>query len=177
MRYLRWLLFVAACTTMSMAGASGAPAPAPAPVPAAAPVPAPAAERPAKAQLYDESADGAKQVAAALTAAKASKRRVLLMFGGNWCGWCHKLHRLFREDPVIAAKLAAGYQLVLIDRSGTRNADISRKYGQDENEGVPYLIVLDADGRVVTRQETGALEDGNHHDPAKVLAFLERWSP
>ena len=38
----------------------------------------------------------------------------------------------------------------------------------------PYLTVLDATGKVVTHQETGALEEGDHHDPAKVLAFLEQ---
>ena len=43
------------------------------------------------------------------------------------------------------------------------------------SEGVPYLVVLDTEGKVVTKQETGALEEGDHHDPAKVLAFLEKW--
>jgi thiol-disulfide isomerase/thioredoxin len=42
-------------------------------------------------------------------------------------------------------------------------------------DGVPYLTILDSDGKVLTNQETGALEDGDHHDPAKVKAFLEKW--
>ena len=41
--------------------------------------------------------------------------------------------------------------------------------------GLPVLVVLDSDGKRLTIQETGQLEAGNHHDPAKVLAFLEKW--
>ena len=44
--------------------------------------------------------------------------------------------------------------------------------------GLPVLVVLDAAGRPLTTQDTGALEDGKTaHDPAKVLAFLRRWAP
>lgn len=41
-------------------------------------------------------------------------------------------------------------------------------------DGYPYLTVLDGAGKVVTHQETGSLEDGPKHDPAKVLAFLAK---
>jgi hypothetical protein len=37
-------------------------------------------------------------------------------------------------------------------------------------------VVLDADGRPLTTQDTGELENGRDgHDPSKVLAFLEKW--
>ena len=70
---------------------------------------------PAKPKIYDEAADGAKQIADALVLAKKEKKLVLLQFGANWCGWCHKLHKLFESDKEIAAKLKAGYIVVLID--------------------------------------------------------------
>jgi hypothetical protein len=40
------------------------------------------------------------------------------------------------------------------------------------------LIILDAEGGVRARQETGSLEnaEGRDYDAAKVLAFLERWA-
>src|SRR5262249_28045802 len=46
-------------------------------------------ERP---KIYDESADGSQQINDALTAARKEHEVVLLQFGANWCGWCHKLH-------------------------------------------------------------------------------------
>src|SRR5439155_9800512 len=41
--------------------------------------------------------------------------------------------------------------------------------------GYPFLAVLDGDGKVVTAQRTDVLEEGDHHDPAKVKEFLGRW--
>lgn len=43
-----------------------------------------AAEPAAKTNLYDPSADGNEQIAAALKAAKAGHKRIILKFGANW---------------------------------------------------------------------------------------------
>ena len=52
----------------------------------------------ARPAIYDEKADGAKQIADALVVAKKENKRVLLQFGANWCGWCHRLHGLFQTN-------------------------------------------------------------------------------
>ncbi len=39
------------------------------------------------------------------------------------------------------------------------------------------IVVLDADGKHLTTQDTGKLDQGHYHDPAKVLAFLKQWAP
>src|SRR4051794_3195610 len=67
---------------------------------------APKADRP---KIYDESADGAKQITDALASAKKEDKRVLLQFGANWCIWCHRLHKLFDTDKPISDKLKADY--------------------------------------------------------------------
>lgn len=72
--------------------------------------------------------------------------------------------------------------LVLVDvnhRSGkARNDAVNARYGNPVAQGLPVLMVLDADGKQLTTQETGALEDGKAaHDPAKVIAFLRQWAP
>ena len=69
----------------------------------------------ARPAIYDEKADGAEQIADALAVAKREDQRVLLQFGANWCGWCHKLHRLFASDEKIAAELKEAYVVVLIN--------------------------------------------------------------
>ena len=37
------------------------------------------------------------------------------MFGGDWCGWCHKLHELFASDAEIRKILSYEYVLVMVD--------------------------------------------------------------
>ncbi len=143
-----------------------------------------AADQPAKSTrpaIYDTKADGGKQITEALTTAKREHKNVLLQFGANWCGWCHKLHNLFHSDKDIAAFLKANYIVVLIDvdkvEGKQHNTDINERYGNPCRFGLPALVVLDAEGKQLTTQDSGKLEEGDHHDPAKVIKFLKDWAP
>lgn len=142
----------------------------------------PAAEYPQMGpDIYDTQADAAADIETALARAKAENKRVLLDFGANWCVWCHRLHTLFTTNEAVAARLAADYVVVMVDmnaRGGkSRNTATNERYGNPIQHGLPVLVVLDAAGNLLTTQETGALENGPAHDPAKVLAFLQRWAP
>ena len=147
-------------------------------------VPALADDAPTKTNrpaIYDKQADGNKQIADALALAKKDGKHVLLQFGANWCGWCHKLHKLFKDDKDIAAYLNRNYVLVLVDvdkvDGKSHNADVNERYGNPCQFGLPALVVLDAEGKKLTMQDSGKLEEGDHHDPKKVMSFLKEWSP
>ncbi|MEQ8886106.1 MAG: hypothetical protein RID93_00615 [Sandaracinaceae bacterium] len=62
---------------------------------------------------------------------------------------------------------------------GARGSDVNRqvaaRYGDPLSNGLPCIVVLDAEGEVAHVQETGSLESGDRHDPALVRAFLARW--
>jgi thioredoxin-related protein len=139
----------------------------------------PAAPKKAEVAIYDESADAQAQIDAALTKAKKENRRVLIQWGGNWCGWCRLLHAKFQSDPAIRKELSYEYDVVNVDIGHfDKNLDIAAKYGAMglKDDGVPYLTVLDASGTPVVNHDTGSLETKGEgepgHDPAKVLAFL-----
>ena len=127
---------------------------------------------------YDEDADAQAQIDAAVASAADDGKRVLLVFGANWCPWCRRLDWVFQNQPDVSAALEAGYHLVHVDvgpRESSTNRAVAARYGDPISNGLPCLVVLDADGGVAHVQETGSLEDGDHHDPALVTAFLERW--
>ena len=132
--------------------------------------------KPARPAIYDETANAAKQIAEALALAQKENKRALLQFGANWCGWCHKLHKLCETDADIAAQLKAAYVVVLVDVNKGHNSDINKKYGNPTRFGLPVIVILDATGKALTTQDTGKLEQGDHHDPKKVLAFLNEWA-
>ncbi|HWB13626.1 MAG TPA: thioredoxin family protein [Pirellulales bacterium] len=136
---------------------------------------------PERPKLYDTQADGSKQIAAALKRAKAERKHVLLKFGANWCGWCHKLSKCFKENEDVARLLNQNYVLVLIDvdivDDQKHNADVLERYGNPTRLGLPALVVLDAEGEQLTTKDTAELEEDDHHDPQKVLAFLNEWQP
>jgi thiol:disulfide interchange protein len=137
--------------------------------------------KPARPKLYDTQADGKEQIAAALKKAKAEQKRVLLKFGANWCGWCHKLSKCFKENDEVARVLNESFVLVLIDvdlvDDQKHNADVLERYGNPTRLGLPALVVLDAEGEQLTTKDTAELEEGDHHDPEKVLVFLNEWKP
>ena len=131
--------------------------------------------------IYNTQADAAPAIAEALAIARKQNKHVLLDFGANWCVWCHRLHRVFTTDPLVSSRLKRDFVVVMIDvnkRHGrARNAAVDAHYGNPTQHGLPVLVVLDASGRRLTTQETGALEQGDTHDPAKIVAFLDKWSP
>jgi len=143
------------------------------------PVPAPVApEKKPAPKVYDENADAKQQIADALAKARKENRRVLLQWGGNWCGWCIKLHELGRADKDIVRELLYEYVQVPIDIGHwDKHLDLAAKYGADPKaHGVPFLTVLDEDGKPLVQQDSNELEvqGSDHHDPAKVLAFLKK---
>ncbi|MSR64129.1 MAG: DUF255 domain-containing protein [Planctomycetes bacterium] len=133
------------------------------------------AQEPAKhAPVYDEQADAAAELAAAKMRAAAENRRVLVVWGANWCHWCVKLHGLCESDAGVAKKLLYEYDVVRVDVGRfDKNMELAQSLGADFTQtGIPYLTILDGAGKVLANQETGALELGEAHDPAKVIAFL-----
>lgn len=146
----------------------------------------PAPTKAEKPKLYDEAADGKAQIAAALAKAKKENRRVLVQWGGNWCGWCIRLNDLMKSDAALRKELQYEYDVVHVDtgQPAGKNVDLAASYGADvKKHGFPYLTILDADGKAIANQETESLEVKNDkgesagvkegHDAKKVLAFLK----
>ena len=123
--------------------------------------------------IYDESANGDKQVADAVVTAKKEHKCILLQFGANWCVWCRRLDELFRSDNLVNEVLRADYVVALIDVNDGRNRDLVVKYGAETGYGLPFLVVLDGDGRHLITKHSDDFEEGDHHNPQKVLAFLK----
>jgi len=139
------------------------------------------AGKPTRSAIYNRTADGTKQIEEALKTAKSENKNVLLQFGANWCGWCHRLHGLFKDNGDIAKTLKDNYVVVLIDvdqvEGKPHNQDVVQRYGHPTRFGLPVIVVLDSNGKQLTTQDTGKLEEGDHHDPKKVMSFLEKWTP
>jgi thioredoxin-related protein len=126
--------------------------------------------------IYDKNADANVQLGEATERAKRQNKRVLLMFGGDWCGWCHKLHDLFATNPEIRKLLSYEYELVMVDTKAPHAQELLDVCAQGQSGvGFPFLAVMDASGKLLVGQRTGELEEGDHHEPKRVKDFLARW--
>jgi thioredoxin-related protein len=132
----------------------------------------------ARPKIYDESADGSKQISDALVIAKQEGKHILLIFGDNGCGWCQRLHTLFETDQSIATILKRDYLVVMIDvNEGHHNMAIFAKYFNPEQDGIPGIVIVDADDKQLTINNTEELQEGHDYRPDKVMAFLKAWTP
>ena len=123
---------------------------------------------------YDEAADAKADIAAALTAAKADKKPVLVVFGANWCGDCKMLDMAFKEGA-SAPIIAKNYKVVKVDvQRFTKNVDVADGYGVPLKKGIPAVAVLDATGKVLYATKGGELADARKMGDAGVADFFAK---
>jgi thiol:disulfide interchange protein len=86
----------------------------------------------------------------AMQQAEQEDQRVFLHFGAPWCGWCHRFEAwLAREE--VAETLAQDFALVKIDTDRmTGGKDLLTRYAGEKPTGIPFSVVLEPDGTVVT---------------------------
>jgi thiol:disulfide interchange protein len=149
--------------------------PAPAPTTPAATPAVPPPTPIAKKHIYSETADPAADIAAGLAEAKREHKRVLLDFGGDWCGDCQVLDIYFHQAP--NQDLLEKHFVLVHVWIGQMDAhiDVAAKYGVPVNKGVPALAVLAPTGKVLYSQATGEFRDMRHMDSSSVTEFLEKW--
>jgi thiol:disulfide interchange protein len=127
--------------------------------------------------IYSESADAHAEIKEALQKATAEHKRVIVVFGANWCYDCHVLDAAFHRLD-LAPILSANYKVVHVDiGKGEKNQDLMKKYEVPMKRGIPGLAVLDADGKIVYSQKNGEFENARALAPEDFLAFLNKWKP
>jgi thiol:disulfide interchange protein len=156
------------------ASAPTAPAPTAAPAPTTS-TPAPGAVPFTAKHIYSETANPEQDIAAGMAEARRNHKRVLLDFGGDWCGDCQVLDIYFHQAPNDQL-LNKNFVLVhvWIGHMDT-NLDVAQKYGVPINRGVPALAVLTPQGKVLYSQATGQFADMRHMEPGSVTEFLDKW--
>lgn len=143
---------------------------------AASQEPKPATAPKAEAKVYDEAADARQVVTAAIAKAHKANQRVLIQWGANWCGWCKWLAGTMKSNEDVRHELDYEYQVVHVDIGHfDKNLDLAKDLGA-KFEAIPFLTILDGDGKALVQQNTEPFEaeiDGKPgHDPKKLLAFL-----
>jgi len=126
---------------------------------------------------FDSAADADADVDAAVTRARRSHKRVLIDLGGNWCADCRILAGLM-ERPEMRAFLSAHYEIVSVDVGRfNRNLQIPARYGITSRlEGVPAILVVTPDGRLVNGGHISAIQDARHFTPQALADWLAQWA-
>jgi hypothetical protein len=127
--------------------------------------------------IYPADADAHAELKEAEAKAAAGHKRVLLVFGANWCYDCHVLDLAFHRPDFTS--VMAGYEVVHIDLGPDekKNADLVQQFNVPLDKGIPALAVAESDGKLVVSQKNGEFEDARSMTPDAVLEFLSKWKP
>ncbi len=129
-----------------------------------------------KRHIYSETADPQADISAALARARKEHKRVLIDFGGDWCGDCQVLDIYMTQHPndeLIRKYFVVAH--VFINHEMDNHLDVAKKYGVPINRGVPSMAVLSSTGKTLHSQQTGEFADMRHMSAQSVTDFLNKW--
>jgi thioredoxin 1 len=120
---------------------------------------------------YDEKADAPAQVQQALGAARADHKKVLLVFGANWCEDCRALDKALQgtSHTLIEGK----FDVVKIDVGNfDKNLELDARYGHPIKNGIPAAVVLDAENQVIYSTKGGELANARRMGEQGIYDFF-----
>ena len=127
--------------------------------------------------IYAPGVDAHAEIKHALQLAAKGHKRVLVVFGANWCYDCHVLDLAFLRTD-IAGVLQQNFEVVHVDvGEGDKNQDLMAEYQVPMKRGIPAVAVLDSDGKLLYSQKGGEFEKARALAPEDVLQFLNKWKP
>jgi len=136
-----------------------------------------AAASSASRDIYPDPAEARADIGAAIKTAAAAHKRVLIDFGGNWCGDCQVLDIYFHNEqnrPI----LESNFVLVHVNIGHMdENVDLAQKYRVPLERGVPALAVLSENGALLYSQRGGEFEAMRRMESSSVTQFLVQWKP
>ena len=154
-----------------------------------------AADCPFPGVVYQACEDQMQRFAAALQAAKAEGKLLLVVLGADWCPWCRALDKLLPTDQVLARKdeqfdyagrygmvniavsaLSKGKRITVPSGEAVAAFVMSRAAGK-RSGGIPDFLIIDPRSGEAVHRKTDDLEDtwsnkGGGHDPGKVRDAL-----
>jgi hypothetical protein len=124
---------------------------------------------------YDPKADPFEQYHEAVASAAVQGKLVLVIAGGDWCTWCHRLDRFLDRNDDVRLRLEDAFVVMKV-YVGDENYNEAFFEQLPRAHGAPHFWIVSPERVVLASQSTGALERGKRgYDKDEFLGFIERW--
>jgi thioredoxin-related protein len=126
-------------------------------------------------ESYDWRASPYRDLERAIEQASAQNKRILVVVGGDWCGWCEILDRFLVRDADARTAFERSFVVLKVNMS-SQNQNAAFLSGFPDSRGYPDFFILESNGAYLGRQRTDVLEAERDYDRARMVAFAERWA-
>jgi len=128
---------------------------------------------------FDPKFDAGVDLEKALKAARETKRRVLIEFGGKASPDSYKLYETVTQKAETAAILKQNFVLLLVDTDYHDAGQlVLMKYVPDSKQDqLPLLTVMAPDETVLDTSDTTELKTGDSYAAERLKAYLAKWAP
>jgi hypothetical protein len=123
---------------------------------------------------YNPKDDAELQIERAKIEAQRVKKKLLLITGGEWCGWCRVLDQTFQRNPTIKDLRDKNFVVVYVDVTAGNNQECALNTYPNP-PSFPFLYVLDETGKLLGTEDTRDWESSDGYDPRRIEVFLEKW--
>jgi thiol-disulfide isomerase/thioredoxin len=126
---------------------------------------------------YDEGADADAVVAAAQQQAQAAGKRLMVVFGANWCPDCRALAGVLQMGDV-RGWTDQHYVIVEVDVGRfDKNLDLAARFDRDlKHSGIPTVAIVSQNGGVLNTTDARILSDARSMTPQSIVDVLARWT-
>jgi hypothetical protein len=125
------------------------------------------------AASYDPKADAQLEIERAKLEAGRTNRKILLIAGGSWCGWCRVLDKTFEQS--VAAREMRDRKFVVVHVNATDQNNTCALSAYPKAPRYPFLYVIDANGKLLATSDTREWESPYGYDPMKIEETLKKW--
>jgi len=123
-------------------------------------------------QVYDEAADAKAAISKALAEAKKTDKKVLVVFGANWCKDCLELDKSMhgKNEALLASKfITVKVNVGQFDK----NKELVDLYGSPTKKGIPAAVLLRPDNTVLYASKGGELSNARKMSEQGVYDFFD----
>lgn len=127
--------------------------------------------------VYDPAAPAEKEIQQLAGRAALEKKHILVVAGGNWCGWCMEFERFRKNNNEVDSLIRTDYLLYHLNYSPeNQNKKLFTRFGYPQRLGFPVVLVLNEKGSLIHTQKMEYLEQGRSYNKRRLIDFLKSWN-
>ncbi|MBL0955564.1 MAG: thioredoxin family protein [Leptospira sp.] len=112
------------------------------------------------------------QYESSLAKANLENRKLIVVFGADWCPDCKALDGIF-ADPETKTLLDSEFVVMKVDVGRfDKNLSLNELLGNPIQNGIPSLVVISPKGEFITSTKGGEFSNASKMTKEQVLAYL-----